>query len=82
MELNLFKTDRTTRQKYCLKQWIKYKCKATIEAATGVGKTRMALMAIKLLKHKFPYIITFQQINFIINLKKCIYIVNNKKRKT
>ena len=50
MELNLFKTDRTTRQKYCLKQWIKYKCKATIEAATGVGKTRMALMAIKLLK--------------------------------
>jgi hypothetical protein len=36
-ELNLFQTDRTTRQKYCLKQWIKYKCKASIEATTGFG---------------------------------------------
>lgn len=53
---NLFQVDRTTRQKYCLKQWIKYKCKATIEAATGVGKTFMALMAIKLLKKKNPNI--------------------------
>ena len=56
VELNFFQVDRTTRQKQCLKQWIKYKCRATIEAATGVGKTRMALMAIKLLKNKFPYI--------------------------
>ena len=55
-ELNLFQTDRTTRQKYCLKQWIKYKCKATIEAVTGFGKSRIGLMAIKLLKHKFPNI--------------------------
>lgn len=55
-ELNLFQTDRTTRQKYCLKQWIKYKCKATIEAVTGFGKSRTGLMAIKLLKHKFPNI--------------------------
>lgn len=29
--------DRTERQKKCLKNWIKYKCQACIEAATGFG---------------------------------------------
>lgn len=53
-ELNLFQTDRTTRQKYCLKTWIKSKLHSTIEAATGFGKTNIALMAIELLKKKIP----------------------------
>lgn len=53
-QLNLFQTDRTTRQKYCLKTWIKSKLHSTIEAATGFGKTRIALMAIELLKKKLP----------------------------
>lgn len=34
-ELNLFQTDRTSRQKYCKKTWIKSKLHSTIEAATG-----------------------------------------------
>ena len=51
---SLFQTDRTTRQKYCIKSWIKSGGKASIEAATGFGKTRIAIMTIKLLKHKYP----------------------------
>ena len=46
--------DRTERQKKCLKNWIKYKCQACIEAATGFGKTYMASMAISLLQRKYP----------------------------
>lgn len=56
MELNLFKTDRTTRQKYCIKSWLHAKMHSTIEGATGFGKTRIALMSIQLLKKKFPNI--------------------------
>lgn len=55
-ELNLFQTDRTSRQKYCVKTWIKSKLHSTIEAATGFGKTNTALMAIKLLKKHLPNI--------------------------
>lgn len=55
-ELNLFQTDRTSRQKYCIKTWIKSKLHSTIEAATGFGKTRVALMSIKLLKKHLPNI--------------------------
>lgn len=55
-ELNLFNTDRTTRQKYCIKSWIHSKLRSTIEAATGFGKTRIAITAITLLKKKFPNI--------------------------
>lgn len=36
-ELNLFQIDRTSRQKYCIKTWIKSKLHSTIEAATGFG---------------------------------------------
>lgn len=53
-ELNLFQTDRTTRQKYCIKTWVKSKLHSTIEAATGFGKTNVAIMSIKLLKKHLP----------------------------
>lgn len=39
--------DRTTRQKECLKRWIKSGGKATIVAATGFGKTRIGLNLIE-----------------------------------
>lgn len=46
--------DRTTRQKICIQNWLKAGMKATIVAATGVGKTRIALMTIKALLSKYP----------------------------
>lgn len=45
--------DRTQRQKLGIKKWVNAKCSASLCYATGVGKTRTALMAIELLlKHK------------------------------
>ena len=54
-ELELFKTiDRTERQKQCVKKWLKNKAKGCIVATTGFGKTRIALMGLKLLLGKYP----------------------------
>lgn len=54
-QLSLFEPlSRTERQKECLKEWIKHNCKGSIVACTGFGKTRIALMASKLLDKKFP----------------------------
>ena len=54
-QLSLFEPlDRTGRQKECLKAWINNKCKGSIVATTGFGKTRVGLMASKLLASKFP----------------------------
>ncbi len=40
---SLFQTDRTTRQKYCIKSWIKSGGKASIEAATGFGTVKAGM---------------------------------------
>ena len=54
-QLSLFEPlDRTGRQKECLKAWINAKCKGSIVATTGFGKTRVGLMASKLLSQKYP----------------------------
>lgn len=45
--------DRTARQKQCIKEWLKNKLHGTVVAPTGVGKTRIGLLAIQLLKNKF-----------------------------
>lgn len=41
------KTSRDIRQEKCVEKWVKAKCKGTLIAATGFGKTRVALMCIK-----------------------------------
>ena len=46
--------SRTERQKLCLQNWLKYYGKATVVAATGVGKTRIGLMAIQMLLRQEP----------------------------
>ena len=38
---------RTERQLECIEKWKAYKCRASISAATGVGKTHIALMAVE-----------------------------------
>lgn len=43
---------RTERQKSCIKRWLQAGGIGTIEAATGFGKTRMALLACKTLVSK------------------------------
>ena len=54
-ELELFKTvDRTERQKRCAKKWFANKAKGCIVATTGFGKTRIALMSLRLLIKKHP----------------------------
>lgn len=45
---------RDERQQECIQNWVKNKCKAVIEAATGFGKTRCALKAIELVRKKYP----------------------------
>lgn len=45
---------RTERQNLAVSKWIKAGCKGVIVAATGVGKTRMALTAIKSFINKNP----------------------------
>lgn len=52
-ELNLFQSDRTARQKTCIKLWIKANLHATVEAATGFGKTHVAMLALRLLLKKY-----------------------------
>lgn len=46
--------DRTERQKSALRKWVQAGCRACLEFPTGFGKTRTALMAIKLLSLKYP----------------------------
>lgn len=36
---------RSERQELAVSNWVKYKCRASIVAATGFGKTRMAILA-------------------------------------
>lgn len=48
------KTSRDLRQEECVEKWIKNRCKGTIIAATGFGKTRVALMCIKRFLTKNP----------------------------
>lgn len=38
---------RTERQLECIEKWKAFKCRASISAATGVGKTHIALMAVE-----------------------------------
>lgn len=45
---------RSERQNLAVSKWIKAGCKGVIVAATGVGKTRMALIAIKSFLSKNP----------------------------
>ncbi len=45
---------RTERQQVSVKRWLASKGKGTIVGATGYGKTRCALMAIKALLKKYP----------------------------
>lgn len=47
-------TSRDARQEKSRVSWIKNKCKGTIEACTGYGKTRVALNCIKSLLNKYP----------------------------
>lgn len=54
-ELELFTPkDRTARQHECLTKWVKNKCKGSIEAATGFGKTRVGLNAISAVHKHYP----------------------------
>lgn len=54
-ELDLFKSvDRTTRQKQCVKTWLGNKCKGTVVACTGFGKTRIALIGLQAIIKKYP----------------------------
>lgn len=48
------KKSRDERQEECRKKWILNKCKGVIEAATGFGKSRIALNCIKTLLNKYP----------------------------
>ena len=48
------KTSRDLRQEECVEKWIKNRCKGTIIAATGFGKTRVDLMCIKRFLTKNP----------------------------
>lgn len=47
-------TSRDARQEKSRVSWIKSKCKGTIEACTGYGKSRVALNCIKSLLNKYP----------------------------
>lgn len=52
---SLFKTiTRDERQEESRVNWIKSKCKGTIEACTGYGKSRVGLNCIKTLLNKYP----------------------------
>lgn len=45
---------RDERQKECVRNWVKYKCRASIIASTGFGKTHTAFLAISLLLKQKP----------------------------
>lgn len=53
-QLSLFPDERTTRQLECVQKWVDNKKHGTIVAATGFGKTRVGLQAIKRFQTKFP----------------------------
>ena len=48
------KISRDERQEECRKKWILNKCKGTIVASTGFGKTRVGLNCIKTVLSKYP----------------------------
>jgi superfamily II DNA or RNA helicase len=47
-------TDRTPRQKECVKKWILNKCIGSLVLPTGFGKSRTAILGWKTLLKKFP----------------------------
>lgn len=52
---SLFKiVSRDERQEEVRQKWIKNKCKGTLVAATGFGKTRIAINCIKTILNKYP----------------------------
>ena len=55
-QLSLFTNndERTNRQLECVQKWVDNKKRGTILAATGFGKTRVGLQAIKRFQTKFP----------------------------
>lgn len=48
------KSTRDLRQEQCVRNWLKAKGVGTIIGSTGFGKTRCALLSIKLLLSKYP----------------------------
>ena len=48
------KVTRDERQEQCRRKWILNKCKGTIVASTGFGKTRVGLNCIKTVLDKYP----------------------------
>lgn len=57
MQPTLFKlTTRDDRQEECRVKWIKNKCKGSIVASTGFGKTRVGLNCIKSFTKNYPEI--------------------------
>ena len=46
---------RDERQKICVDKWIKNKCKGTLVAGTGFGKTRTALKCLKEVFDRYPH---------------------------
>lgn len=48
------KVSRDERQEECRKKWILNKCRGTIVASTGFGKTRVGLNCIKTVLSKYP----------------------------
>ena len=55
-QLSLFNlpSSRTERQQAAVDAWVNNKCRGTINAAVGFGKTRMGLMSIQRFLHKNP----------------------------
>lgn len=53
-ESSFKKTTRDERQEKCRVKWVKNKCKGTIVASTGFGKTRVGLNCIKTVLKKYP----------------------------
>lgn len=50
----LTKKTRDERQEECRVKWIKNKCRGTIVASTGFGKTRVGINCIKTVLNKYP----------------------------
>ena len=53
-ESSFKRTTRDERQEKCRVKWVKNKCKGTIVASTGFGKTRVGLNCIKTVLKKYP----------------------------
>lgn len=52
--MDLFTISRDYKQAECVSVWIKNKCRGTIEACTGFGKTKVAIDAIKRVLKVYP----------------------------